>query len=279
MPGWSAAGGHEWPPALEFGKAGRLDLSSLLRKIGLVAAGCAVIAAGGYLVRRQLDVQGLPTSISTALLAQPVGDLPNVASKQTPASYTLDGCPPEGNGGDLELNLLKNRSDPGHYTAVSFDTLTALTWPKNVERLPMMDWPKSGRDFIQQYAGTPITVEGYIVSLREGPPEAANCSRTTSGYLDWHLAFTKGARDARSQSVLAEVTPRVRLQHDWTMDSIHSLLINDHLPVRLSGWLYFDPEHPGDLGVTRSTLWEINPVMQIHVWDGGRWVPLEGFAK
>ncbi len=79
--------------------------------------------------------------------------------------------------------------------------------------------------------------------------------------------------------MLAEVTPRVRLQRTWSMDSIHSLLINDHLRVRLSGWLYFDPEHPGDLGVTRSTLWEINPVMQIHVWDGARWVPLEGFAK
>ncbi len=253
-------------------------MSDLLRKAGLVTTGCAVIVAGAYLVRRQLGVQGLP-SISPSVMAQPVGDLPNLPEKQTPASYTLDGCPPEGDGGDPELNVLKNRSDPGNYMPISFDTLTALTWPKSVERVPMPEWPASGRAFIEQYEGTPVTVEGYIVNLREGPPDPANCSRSTSGYLDWHLAFTKGPRDPRTQSVLAEVTPRVRLQRTWSMDSIHSLLINDHLPVRLSGWLYFDPEHPGDLGVNRSTLWEINPVMQIHVWSGGRWVPLEGFAK
>lgn len=251
---------------------------TLLRKIGLVAAACAVIAAGFYLVRRELGMRGLP-SISPSVVAQPVGDLPNIPKKQTPVSYTLDGCPPEGQGGDAELNLLRNRADPGHYTSVSFDSLTALTWPKNLERLPTMEWPESGRQFIEQYAGTPITVEGYIVGLREGLPDPANCSRPNSSYLDWHLSFTKGPRDNRSLSILAEVTPRIRLQRDWTMDDIHSLLINDHLPVRLSGWLYFDPEHPGDLGVTRTTLWEINPVMQIHVLDGSRWVPLEGFAK
>lgn len=251
---------------------------TLLRKIVLVAAGCAVIAAGIYLVRRELGVPRLPF-VSPSVVAQPVGDLPGLAKKQTPASYTLDGCPPEGEGGDPGLNLLKNRSDPGAYISVSFDSLTALTWPKNVERLPMMQWPDSGRQFILQYAGTPISVEGYIVALREGLPDPADCSRPNSSYLDWHLSFTKGPRDARSQSILVEVTPRIRLQRDWTMDDIHGLLINDHLPVRISGWLYFDPEHPGDLGVTRTTLWEINPVMQIHVLAGSRWVPLEGFAK
>ncbi len=252
--------------------------SSLLRKAGLVIAGLAVIAAGAYLVRRQLDARDLP-ALSPSLVAQPVGDLANLPKKQTPASYTLDGCPPEGEGGDPQLNVLKNRSDPGDYMTISFDTLTALTWPKNLERVPMLEWPQSGRDFIAQYEGTPITVEGYIVNLREGPPDPSNCSRSASSFLDWHLAFTKGPRDDRSQSILAEVTPRIRVQHEWTMESIHSLLIDNHLAVRLSGWLYFDPEHPGDVGVTRLTLWEINPVMQIHVLEGTRWVPLEGFAK
>lgn len=250
---------------------------SLWRKIGLVAAGCAVIAAGIYLVRRELGFQGLP-SVPPSVVPQPVGDLPVILDKQTPVSYTLDGCPPEGKGGDPELNLLKNRADPGDYVSVSFDSLTALTWPKNIERLPMLEWPPSGRGFIAQYAGTPVAVEGYIVTLREGTPETANCDRPNSSFLDWHLAFTKGPRDPRSQSIMAEVTPRIRLQRDWSMESIHSLL-DDHLRVRLSGWLYFDPEHPGDLGVTRATLWEINPVMQIHVLNGSRWVPLEGMAK
>ncbi len=252
--------------------------SSLLWRGGLIAAGAAILAAGGYSVHKTLgDRVLLPGSASA--VAAPVGDLPNIPEKQTPASYTLDGCPPEGKGGDPELNLLKNRSDPGDYAVVSFDSLTALTWPKNIERVPMGQWADSSRNYIQQYEGTPISVEGYIVGLREGLPDPANCNWTSSGYLDWHLSFTKNPRDDRSQSVMAEVTPRIRMRHRWTIDSIHSLIMDEHVPVRLSGWLYFDPEHPGDLGVTRVTLWEINPVMQVEVLYKNRWVPLDTLAK
>ncbi len=250
---------------------------SLLRKGGLVAALILIIAAGAYSVRSTLASQMLLTV--SASVAPPVGDLPNLPEKQAPASFTMDGCPPEGLGGDAELNLLKNRADPGNYTLVSFDSLTALTWPKNIEQLPMHRWPASSRNFIGQYEGTPITVEGYIGGLREGLPDPADCNWTNSGYLDWHLTFTKNPRDDRSRSVLAEVTPRIRMHHRWTIDSVHSVIMDNHVPVRLSGWLYFDPEHPGDLGVTRITLWEINPVMQIEVLYKNRWVPLDTLAK
>ena len=250
---------------------------SVLRKGGLVAAAILIIAAGVYSVRSTLASQ--PLLAISASVPPPVGDLPILPEKQAPASFTLDGCPPEGRGGDTELNLLKNRSDPGDYSPVSFDSLIALTWPKNVEQLPMSQWPDSSRRFIAQYEGTPISVEGYIGGLREGLPDPADCNWTSSGYLDWHLTFTNNPRDARPQSILAEVTPRIRLRHRWTIDSIHALAMDEHVPVRLSGWLYFDPEHPGDLGITRATLWEINPVMQIEVLYKNRWVPLDTLAK
>jgi hypothetical protein len=253
-------------------------LTSFARKTGLVAAGCVVIAAGVFALRGPL-ASGTLLQVPPSVVAQPVGDLPDLPDKPTPSSYALDGCPPEGKGGDPQLNFLKNRADAGNYMPVSFDSLMALTWPKNLERQPMDQWPDSGRMFIQQYAGTPISVEGYIATIREGTPDPADCSWTSSSYLDWHLAFTQNPRDDRAQSILAEVTPRVRLQREWTMDSIHALLIDNHMRVRLSGWLYFDPEHPGDVGVTRATLWEINPVMQIQVLDKNRWVPLEGMTK
>ena len=252
--------------------------SSFLSKSVWVAAGIVVIVAGIYFLRSPLGSRIL-LPISASVVAQPVGDLPNLPEKQKPASYTLDGCPPEGEGGDPQMNLLKNRSDPGDYLTVSFESLTTLTWPKNVERLPMAQWPDSGRKFIAQYEGTPIAVEGYIVNLREGSPEPATCNWAGGSYLDWHLSFTQNPRDDRAQSMLAEVTPRLRQKHQWTMDLIHSTLIDNHMRVRLSGWLYFDPEHPGDLGLTRTTLWEINPVMQIQVLDKNRWVPLEGLAR
>jgi hypothetical protein len=251
---------------------------SLLRRGGLLTAGILVLAAGAYSVRRTLG-PALPMPAPASAIAAPAGDLPNIPDKQPPASYVLDGCPPEGRGGDPDLNLLKNRSDPGDYAAVSFDTLTSLTWPKNIERVPMALWPASSRQFVAQYAGTPISVEGYIVGLREGQPDAASCNWSSSGYLDWHISFVKNARDERSRSMLVEVTPRIRMIHRWTIDAVHALIMDQHVPVRLSGWLYFDPEHPGDLGVTRMTLWEINPVMQIEVLSKNRWVPLDALAK
>ena len=146
----------------------------------------------------------------------------------------------------MQLNLLKNRIDPGNYVNVSFESLITLTWPKNVERQAMQQWSDASRSFITQYEGVPVAVEGYIVNIREGAPDPALCSWPNSSYLDWHLSFTENPRDERSQSVLVEVTPRIRLLHRWTMDSIHSLIMGDHMPVRVSGWLYFDPEHPGD---------------------------------
>lgn len=252
--------------------------TSFLKKSGWVAGSVLMIAAGIYFLRGPV-ASSILLPVSSSVIAEPVGDLPNIPEKQMPDSYTLDGCPPMGSGGDPQLNLLKNRTDPGDYANVSFDALTTLTWPKNVERQPIAKWPEASSRFISQYASTPISVEGYIVSLREGAPDPSNCSRTNSSYLDWHLSFTQGPRDDRSQSVLAEVTPRIRLNHRWTVDAIHQLIMGAHMPVRLSGWLYFDPEHPGDVGVTRATLWEINPVMQIEVQDKSRWVPLDSLAR
>jgi hypothetical protein len=252
--------------------------SSFLRTSGFIAGGALVIAAGLLFLRGPLGTR-IMMPVSSSVLAEPIGELPNIPQKQQPSSNILDGCPPEGKGGDPQLNLLKNRTDRGDYANVSFDALTTLTWPKNVERLSMDRWPEPSRNFIAQYAGTPISVEGYIVNLREGAPDTADCNWANSAYLDWHLSFTGGPRDERSQSVLAEVTPRIRLNHRWTVDSIHNLIMGEHVPVRLSGWLYFDPEHPGDVGLTRATLWEINPVMQIEVLDKNRWVPLDSIAR
>src|SRR5512142_899171 len=124
--------------------------ASILRKSGWVAAGLVVLIVGAYFAYRSMG-SGALLPASAAVVAAPVGDLPNLPEKQPPASFTLDGCPPEGKGGDAELNLLKNRTDPGDYAIVSFDSLTTLTWPKNVERLAMAQWPEASRTFIEQY--------------------------------------------------------------------------------------------------------------------------------
>ncbi len=251
---------------------------SVLRRTGWITIALLAIAAAIYFFGRPISLGSWQPLCSSAV-APPVGDLPNMPDKPQPRAEIFDGCPPEGRGGDSELNLLKNRVDVAEYVPVSFDSLLTLTWPKSVEQLDMKDWSPSNRAFIAHYEGIPISVEGYIVNLREGNPETANCNWTSSSYLDWHMYFTKNFKDDRSQVILVEATPRVRLRHKWTVDLVHSLIIGEHMPVRLSGWLYFDPEHPQDLGQTRTTLWEIHPVMQIEVLQNGRWLPLDRFAK
>jgi len=218
-------------------------------------------------------------SFIPATVAQPMGDLPNLPDKPQPKQITFDNCPPEGVGGDNELNLLKNRVDAGNYVPVSFDTLTTLTWPKNVEQRNTKDWSSDSRAFIAQYAGIPIVVEGYFASLKEAAPQAANCNLPNSGNKDWSIFLTKNARDELSQAVIVSVTPRVRADHKWTFDLLRSTVISDHLLVRVSGWLLFNPEHPEDVGKTRATLWEIHPVMQIEIFNNGRWITLDKFAK
>ncbi len=255
-------------------------MSTSLQRTGVwVAIAVLIIATGVYIFTGPLSSSGMLRPISPSVVAQPIGDLPNMPNKPQPKEITFDGCPPEGQGGDSQLNLLKNRVDEGKYVPVSFDSLTMLTWPKNIEQAEMKDWLDSNRAFIDRYQGIPVMVEGYILSVREGLPDPANCNRTGTVNLDWHIYFTKNPRDDRSTAILMEVPPRVRLDHRWTIDLIHSVIMGDHLPVRLSGWLYFDPAHPADVGQIRATLWEINPVMQIDVFVNGRWSPLDKFAN
>lgn len=251
---------------------------SFLRRSGLTAVALLIIAAAIYFIGGPLKSISAPP-VRLSAVAQPVGDLPNMPEKQQPDEITFDGCPPEGIGGDSELNLLKNRVDGARYLPVSFDSLTTLTWPKNIELTEMKAWSPSNRAFISQYQGIPVMVEGYILSVREGLPDAANCNRTNGSSLDWQISFAKNPRDDRSQAVIVEVTPRVRLNHKWTIDLIHSVFMGDHLPTRISGWLYFDPEHPDDVGQIRATLWEIQPVMEIDVFQNGRWMLLDKLAK
>ena len=110
--------------------------------------------------------------LSAVIAAPPVGDLPMMPEKPPASPEGFNGCPAEGEGGDVELNLLKNRVDKGAYIPVSLDSLLALTWPRSAEQGTMSDWTPSGRAFISQYLGLPIVVEGYIDALREGVADA-----------------------------------------------------------------------------------------------------------
>ncbi len=189
----------------------------------------------------------------------------------TPNDPSFHGCPQQGDGGDAALNGLKNRTDEGTYVTVQLSDLLALTWPSAIPKKPRSSWSSSDQATIAQHEGAPIEVEGYILDDKHEGTESTNCHSTD--YRDFHVWFGASASAPRSQSMVIEITPRVRDQRPGWTDSAISALKGQH--VRIRGWLLFDQEHPEQLNQTRATLWEIHPIMHIEVDKGGTWTSID----
>jgi len=215
------------------------------------------------------DIGPTPTSVSTV-----PGEVPYLPVKPQPQEITFQGCPPGGNSGDLLQNRLKNRIDEADsYYPVDFQSILALTWPKSVERTDRMDWTTDETDAISRYEGTPVSIEGYLIAATESGHESTNCNRTDNDMFDWHVTLGENPGDDRSLGIVTEATPRVRQSHSWTLAQLKDL-VKSQAKVRISGWLFFDPEHPDHIGKYRATLWEVHPIMKIEVFKDGQWQEL-----
>jgi len=206
-----------------------------------------------------------------------IAGLPSLSFKQTSKEITFNGCPPQGDGGDPELNNNKNRVDAGNFQAVAFDTIEKLPWPPETERKAHADWSQSAQNQIAQAEGLPVMVEGYLAEARQEGPESPNCHSSTD--LDFHIWMIRspGGASARTEAVVVEATPRVRANHPgWTVSALNSIA-KKGTRVRISGWLMLDPEHPDQVGQTRGTIWEIHPIIQIEVQQGSQWVTLDNY--
>jgi len=209
---------------------------------------------------------------------QVADDLPHLQVKQKPESTTFNDCPPEGKGGDADLNRLKNRVDAStNYHPLAFHTILDLPWPRIVDKASRASWRPSAKQSVDRYEGTPVTVVGYLVMARLEKKESCNCESMADNMHDIHVWLTAEHQDdeERSQAIIVEVTPRIRAKHPaWTPERIIQLgKAKTH--VRISGWLLLDQEHPEQLDHTRGTLWEIHPVMEIEVEKNGEWVKLD----
>ncbi len=218
-----------------------------------------------------LETPTPPTSSGTP------GPLPDMPQKPEPRVETFNGCPPEGDGGDPALNRLKNRVDGGNYVPVLFSAIMDLTWPKAIERRDRANWSAGDAAEIAQYEGIPVAVEGYLYGGRESEAESTNCHGSDNDNVDWHVWFTETAGEDRTRSIVVEPTPRSRANHHWTLKQIKQIADNQ-LKVRISGWVFFDPEHPDQVGKTRGTIWEIHPVMQLEVEQNGQWIALDDWS-
>src|SRR5262249_51489594 len=113
--------------------------------------------------------------------------------------------------------------------------------------------------------------DSLLHGARPEGAEATNCELADPNDVDWHLWVLPSADSLRRASVVAEITPRLRTKHaGWTLAKLDRIA-HDRMPVRVSGWTLFDPDHPEQLALTRGTLWEIHPITRIEVQVNGSW--------
>ena len=121
--------------------------------------------------------------------------------------------------------------------------------------------------------------QSRVIPKPEGA-ELCNCQKIEPEHIDFHLWLVKDPTNvgtpsvAKPDSIVVEMTPRVRKNHpDWTVEKLTEIA-NNHTLVRVSGWLTFDQEHPEQIGVQRHNLWEIHPVIKMEFQQNGQWKTL-----
>ena len=196
------------------------------------------------------------------------------------AAATAAPCPPEGKGGDPLANLQKNRDT----APMSFQEMDV---PQFLARLtPDLHTPRNRTHFAaqQQQAIEPgelegITLSGYLLMARKGRVESANCGDKKRRNFNLWIAkipetHKKLAKAERAQAVVVELTPLWQASHpSWSLRTLEKLS-KQEAKVRVSGWAYYDAEHPEELGKTRATLWAVHPVTRIEVWNNDHWQEL-----
>jgi hypothetical protein len=160
-----------------------------------------------------------------------------------------------------ELQRLKNR------TAVpqpaDFDPAVTLT---------KMLQPGDDRERWSQTRAA--RVEGYVVSIANGPIELTNCYLPCSRDIHIHIGLRPDA-PPREQLVL-EITPRMqewarRQGRDWSEETLRGEMLNHW--CSFEGWLLYDSHHadeaennaPGRAGNWRATAWEIHPITNFQI--------------
>lgn len=235
--------------------------------------------AAPYPTQTNTDTHRTPPMVD-ATPQTPTSDagFPEINPKPRPVVRTWRDCPPEGDGGDGELNRLKNRVDEGNYVPVTVSQILNLPFPNEVRGKWRKNWSSTAKREVMRYEGTPVVVEGYLAKNRQQGEESPNCHGYEPDWVDYHTWLTEYPTSDRTQSVVAEPTPRVREKHpNWTSSNLN-WLVQHKKRMRISGWLMLDPEHPDQIGKTRGTIWEIHPVMKMEVQENGRWINLDTYS-
>lgn len=202
-----------------------------------------------------------------------------LAPKPAPTDSEFDGCGPAGSQPDYALNRKKNRVDEGRYIEVPWTMIARLPWPHEVAYRFRNQWSKGETRAVARYEGAAVSVEGYLAGFRVEVPEAPNCYGRAVDDRDYHMWLSEKPHQHDRQSIVIEITPRVRALHaNWTEERFRDLLARQ-TRVRVSGWLLLDQMHPELVDINRNTLWEVHPIMRVEVQrPDSSWVSLDSLA-
>jgi hypothetical protein len=191
------------------------------------------------------------------------------------APKDFHGIPPEGIGGDPELNRQKNRwAAPAKIDEMTISQIISLPH----DALDMMAKDKRSRwnhDASEQAAKSEdhgVQVTGYLAQVREEGPEA--CNGKSDIYLDFHLWITESPYQNKNTGIVVEAIPFWKEQFPaWKFDMFEKLAF-EHAKVRVTGWILWDQEHGDEVGKSRGSCWEVHPITKFEVYSGGRWQEL-----
>jgi hypothetical protein len=205
--------------------------------------------------------------------------IPDTWEKPVPNKTTFNGidgnCPWNGDDTDTDTFVRKNRSDlPSSVHDVSWKAIHDLPFPK--DKPQRKNWTPEHLAELGKYEGVAVRTTGYVVAFKpqKGHGEGTNCRFTKVSETDTHIALVGNPGDGESDSVVIEFTPRFLKAHpNWPLKL--GQWSDTENPIRVTGWLMFDPDHRNHLNKYRYTLWEIHPITKIEVSVNGQWVDLD----
>jgi len=210
----------------------------------------------------------------------------------TTGFFGKEHCGPTGDATDTSeadpyLNALKNRDvAPEAYVHTTVAAMVAdkpdALKEKAIRRDKWQDENHAKALVPKESKG--IEVIGYLAGVTVEKEESCNCADLK--HKDHHMWLVANPKEKQAKSMVVEISPRLLNDHpDWP--KLASKAHRDGTLVRIRGWRTFDQEHPEQLHdrtshtgkilhATRATLWEIHPILEIDVKQGGKWVPIDG---
>jgi hypothetical protein len=159
------------------------------------------------MIRHLIPRAGLRISFLSPLFCMLLLSIGTAPAAMAPQPGDFQGCPEPGQGGDPDLNRLKNRSAQVSTTdPMTVAQINALPLPLEALRGKRATWPASTRQEITPLEQQGVIVEAFLIGVKQEGPETTNCRR--QNLHDYHLWMVDTRDQTRAASVVVEMTPR-----------------------------------------------------------------------